>query len=522
VHFYSLFILLFVSFFLILNYTIFRHKQWVCLLGASLLFYCLFSGWHLVFVLITSFTVWLGGRQIARARADYDKARKAEGVTRDQKKALKAEMTHKKRIALFITLAVNVGILVVFKCWKLFGSIISDNGTINIILPLGISFYTFQATSYLIDMYYEKYDHEPNYLHFLLFVSWFPQMVQGPINRYDKMQPQLFASRMLTADAAKRALLLFLFGAMKKYAIGDPLASTVGVVFDHGVDDLSSAAILYGMLIFLIQEYADFSGGIDMISAISLLFGVQLAQNFRQPYFATSMGDFWRRWHITLGAWMRDYVFYPFAVTQPMMQVTKWGSAHLGHTLGRVLPAALGNIVVFLLVGIWHGTGWNFVFWGLYNGLLIAASDLAKPTIFKKLFEITKVDPKGQFMHVVRIIRTFCLVGGGVLFERVAHLPDCFRCFYNLVAHWGGWGDISIIFQEEMLKDSPLVPIVCFTALALVFICSVMRENGLDMYVWLHDRVIVVRWAIYFLMIILTLASFIYAGQGGGFLYANY
>lgn len=521
-HFYSLFILLFVSLFLLLNYTIFRHKQWVCLLGASLLFYCLFSGWLVVFVLITSFTVWLGGKHISLARDSYDKARKSEGVTRDQKKALKAVMQHKKRVTLLTVLAINVGILVVFKCWKLFGSIINPDGTINLILPLGISFYTFQATSYLIDMYYEKYEHEPNYFHFLLFVSWFPQMVQGPINRYDALRPQFFTSKLLDMTTAKRALLLFLFGAMKKYAIGDPLASTAGAIFDHSVGDLSAAAIIYGMVVFLIQEYADFSGGIDMISGISLLFGVKLAQNFRQPYFATSMGDFWRRWHITLGAWMRDYVFYPFAVTAPMMTLTKWGSAHLGHTLGRVLPAAVGNIVVFLLVGIWHGTGWNFVFWGLYNGLLIAASDLAKPTIFKCLFDWTKIDPKGHFMHIVRIIRTFSLVALGVLFERVAVLSDCFTCFRNLVMHWGGWADVAAVFQSEMLKDSPLVPVVCFTALALVFISSVLRENGADMYVWLHERVIAVRWGIYFLMLFLTLASFIYAGQTGGFLYANY
>ena len=140
--------------------------------------------------------------------------------------------------------------------------------------------------------------------------------------------------------------------------------------------DIPGSVVVFGILLYSAQQYGDFSGGIDMVEAASSLFGVGMAENFRRPYFSVSLADFWRRWHITLGTWMRDYVFFPFALTKPMQRLGKWASERLGEHLGRTLPACVANILVFLIVGLWHGAEPHYVAWGLYNGVVIALADL--------------------------------------------------------------------------------------------------------------------------------------------------
>ena len=521
---YSLQFFLFVGILFVLYYTVFRKKQWVLLLIASVGYYFWFARKGLIFILITAFSIWGAALLFTRMEERAKIARKQPGLDRAAKKEIKKKMLFKKRCLLVAVLVLNFGILAGFKIWNLAASVPSADGTFHLsalILPLGISFYTFQAVSYLADIYMEKYEPEKNFLHFLLFVSWFPQTIQGPINRYDKLRPQYFAEHRLEADRFKRALSLFLFGLMKKYALANVLYGMTASLFDMSLVNRSGSVILVGILLYSIQEYADFSGGIDMVLAVSSLFGVDMAPNFRQPYFAVSMADFWRRWHISLGAWMRDYIFYPFAVTKPMLGLVKWGSKHFGKQ-GRVLAAAVGNVLIFLIVGVWHGSGWNYVVWGLYNGVLIAVSELLKPA-FMRLAKVLHVNMETKAFHVFRIVRTFLLVMAGSLIERLPSLEELRFAITNIIHRLDpGMGSVAIQFKGYLFSTSFLRPLILLVAFILLFVHSVMEENNVPVYDFLQKRNVVVRWFIYFFVIFFTLLSFSVSGGEGGFLYANY
>lgn len=363
---------------LVVYYAVGRTKpsvQWLVLLAASMLFYGFAGGWKtLLLLLATSADIWAGGLYLQRLDQQAKEARKA---TRDrtERKAIKERFAKRRWQSFWAFLVVPLLILGFFKYLNtiLFNlGLAESTHSLGILLPLGISFYTFQSVGYLIDAYNAKYPPEKSYLRFLLFVSWFPQIIQGPIGRYDQLAEQLFTPRGPDAHGMRKGLLRLGYGLFKKLAIANVLAHNISMVFDNIVPGIPGSVVLYGVLVYSIQMYADFSGGIDIVEGVSELFGVQMAQNFRQPYFSISLADFWRRWHMSLGSWMRDYIFYPIALTKPMQQLGKWSKAHLGTQVGRTLPACVANILVFLMVGIWHGADWHYVGWGLYNGIIVA------------------------------------------------------------------------------------------------------------------------------------------------------
>ncbi len=521
---YSLQFFLFIGILFVLYYTIFRKCQWVLLLIGSLGYYLFFARKGLIFILVTAFSIWLAGIIFDRMEERSKERRKQPGLDRAAKKAIKKQTLIKKRILLVLILALNFGILTFFKIWNLLAAQPAADGGMHLsalILPLGISFYTFQAVAYLADVYQSKYEAEKNFLHFLLFVSWFPQTIQGPINRFDKLRPMYFTEHKPEADRFKRALSLYLFGLMKKYALANILAGMTGPLFEGTLGNRSGSVILIGILLFAIQEYADFSGGIDMVMAASSLFGIDMMRNFRQPYFATSMADFWRRWHITLGAWMRDYVFYPFAVTKPMLALVKWGSKKFGKQ-GRVLAAAVGNVLVFLIVGVWHGTGWNYVVWGLYNGILIAVSELLAP-VFARMAKALHINVSSKGFHIFRIVRTFLLVLAGTMIERIGSLAELRYAITNIFHRLDpGMGSVAIQYGGYLRSHAYEIPVILAVAGTLLFIHSVMEENNVPVYDFLQKRHLIWRWLVYFGVIFLTLLSFGVSGGEGGFLYANY
>lgn len=521
---YSLKFFLFVLITIIASYTVFRRKQWICLLAASLIFYYMEGAGSFGFILLTAFSVWAGTNAMTKISAEAARKRKAEGITHEEKKRLKKQAGTRKKIILLAVLLLNFGVLAWLKYWNvLFPSVLSG----HLLLPLGISFYTFQSVSCLIDVCNDKYPAEKNFFRFLLFVSWFPQLIQGPINRYDKMAPQLFAEHRFDREKAKRAALLFLFGAMKKFAIADMLSGDIAAVLDGSLKDVPGSMIVFSILLYSAQQYADFSGGIDMVMAVSQLFGVEMMPNFRQPYFSTSLGDFWRRWHISLGAWMRDYVFYPFALLKPMQNFGKWCSKHLGKHFGRVLPAGIANLLVFLIVGVWHGAQMHYVVWGLYNGIVIALSDILQPA-FQRLSAAMHLPSESRGMHVFRVIRTFVIVNIGWYFDRITDFGESLTGLANTFFSFRAQ-DFLTSFEGKILNINVQKPLYTLCAMAIaacgiavVAADSVMKEKGVDVYAHLEKRRLPVRFAVVYIMAFLLLGSFMFTESAGGFLYANF
>ena len=478
---YSLSFFLLVSVGLILYYTVFSRCQWICLLGLSLLFFTA-SGWKgLVFLLFTALTIWLGGLQLAKLDADSAARRKTPGITKDEKKAIKAQAVRRKKCLVAAVLTANFLVLGYFKYWSYFAELLSGAfsatapSSLGLVMPLGISFYTFQAVGYLIDCYRGRHPAEKNYVRFLLFISFFPQLIQGPINRYGEIAPQLTARHIWNWERTKRALFLFLFGAMKKYAIANLTAPTIAAILDGNDPKLAGSMALLAILLYSLQQYADFSGGIDMVLGVAQLYGIEMMPNFRQPYFSTSLGDFWRRWHISLGAWMRDYLFYPFALTKPMQRFGKWATSHWGKHFGRVLPAAVANLLVFAVVGIWH---------------------------------------------VFRIVRTFIIVNIGWYFDRNEFVQGCiylrntFTDFNLSALAANAPGAFAAV-------SGPAWGLVIISTL-LVFAHSVLKEQGRDPYAEVQRLPLALRWGLNYLLIFMVLLSFICVNETVGFLYANF
>ncbi len=279
-----------------------------------------------------------------------------------------ADNTDKKKLYLIISLVSNLGLLGIFKYFNFFAQSAVDLAhvfgatlnytTLNIILPVGISFYTFQTLSYTIDIYRGKLKPQKSLLDFSLFVAFFPQLVAGPIVRAIDFLPQLETKRLWTNIPFKACLLLFTIGFIKKTVISDNLAFTIDQVFSNP-DSYTTLSIIIGTLLYTVQIYCDFSGYTDMAIAVAGLLGFSLMKNFDAPYLATSIIDFWRKWHISLSTWLRDYLY-----------ISLGGNRH--GTIKRYRNLML----TMLLGGLWHGAAWTFVVWGILHGLALCINHL--------------------------------------------------------------------------------------------------------------------------------------------------
>lgn len=193
--------------------------------------------------------------------------------------------------------------------------------------------------------------------------------------------------------------------------------------------------VIVALLTFSILEYCDFSGGIDVVIGVSELFGIRLDENFRQPYFSKSIGEFWRRWHITLGTWMKDYIFYPFSISKKMLAFGKKAKKIFGKKTGKILPICAANLLIFFVVGVWHGAAWKYIIYGLYNGLIIAASNLLKP-YYAKWAAVCHVNTESRGWKTFQIFRTFILVNIGWLFDACATATTAFLCNARRIYHF--------------------------------------------------------------------------------------
>ncbi len=528
---YSFFFFLLISLFC--YYKAPKKYQWVLLLAANIVFYAFTGFANFFFIILTAAVTFAGAAFVSRMNEKL-KAKKSL-LSKEDFKIEKARNKTHKRFVLAGVLFVNVGVLAYLKYWNTIFAFIDSrvsadlsflyfSGNRSLLLPLGISFYTFQAVAYFMDIYNSKYQAEKNFLRYFMFISFFPQLIMGPINRYDKLGSQLKTGHSFDFENIKKGILLLLFGAMKKYCIADMLYERISAILDHDYTNIPGCLIALGILAYAIYQYADFSGGIDMVMGVAKMFGLDMQQNFRQPYFSTTLGDFWRRWHISLGLWMKDYVFFPFALTRAMQNLGKWCSKHLGNHLARTLPAGIANIIVFLLVGIWHGPELHFVFWGLFNGLVIAFSDMLKP-LFEKINGQLHVNAKSFGWRVWQILRTFFIVNIGGYFDRIVDVPKSFLYlkrtftdFYN-----------PLVFEQAYLKDifgsfsdveSQLVLIA--VGCIIVFVTSVIKERGTDLYAAIQKKNIAVRWAAYYVPLLLVILSLSFSPGNPVFMYAQY
>lgn len=516
---YSIAFVLFITVALLIHELLGRYKseyQWILRLVASLAFYVYLARIRIVFLLLSAISIWLSGVLMDRITNAGKAERKSGDYSREEKKELKKKTQKKKLVILFATILFNLSILILVRYILPFTNV-------GLALPLGISFYTFMAISYLIDVYGEKYEAEKNSVKVILYLSWFPQMIQGPINRFDYVKESLFGKSTLTYRWAKSCLLLFLYGSMKKYAIANVLAPSINEIFCRAdLTEVPGSYLLFTAFLYAIQQYADFSGGIDMVLGISGLFGVRMNDNFRQPYFAKSLAEFWRRWHISLGSFLRDYVFYPFAMHPKIMKLNERISKRFGNHMGRSIIAGMGNLLVFLLVGLWHGSEMHYILWGLYNGIIIAAGDFAAP-VSASLLKVLRINAESKIYNAFRIIRTFMIIVFAGYFDAIDNVRNGFAAFKLTFTSFKAElfnSSLQYIYDCGLINDMGIITAIigCCT----VFIFSILREKKCDVFATIQDKNIVIRWLIYFLLIYTLLFGFAASGYNGGFMYAEF
>lgn len=328
--------------------------------------------------------------------------------------AAKPEQKSKRKTLLVLSLVLNLGFLGFFKYYNffvesfiatftLFGKEFSYS-PMHIILPVGISFYTFQSLSYTLDVYFKKMEPTHKLINFLAFVSFFPQLVAGPIERAKKLLPQFDEIKSFDYQAARSGLLFILFGLFKKIMIADRLAVFINQTYGN-IEDAKGIAMLTGVFFFAFQLYLDFSAYSDIAIGTARLFGFKLSTNFRRPYLSSSFSGFWKRWHITLSSWFQDYIYIP-----------------LGGNRKGANRKIVNLLVVFFLSGLWHGASWNFVIWGLINGLFLILLD--------PLFKLEK--PSGGMKRFFAALLVFSGWTLSLIFFRAQTFGDAMLVFQNI------------------------------------------------------------------------------------------
>ena len=515
----------------ILVYFLFPWKKlrWTVLLVASYVFY-LFAGYKYVgFILFTTLSTYLvaiGLEKISLSSKKFITDHKAD-LSREDKKKLKEKAKNKKKGLLALALIVNFGILAFLKYFNFFSGGINDilgsfgiafsAPTLHLILPLGISFYTFQSMGYLVDVYRDTVKPQKNPFKLALFVSFFPQIVQGPIGIYSDLAHQLFEPHDFSFERFKHGCELILWGLVKKMIIADHAVIAINAVVDNYYA-YNGTTLTFTIVLYSLQLYADFSGGIDISRGVAEIFGITMMENFRRPYFSKDISEYWRRWHISLGNWFKSYLFYPLAMsslflnTSKNIKKSKFGSTKAGAHIAKVLPTSIASFIVFFMVGVWHGASMKYVAFGVYNGGIIMLAVLLKP-VFEWMIEKLHIKAQSAPYTLFRILRTYILVLVGYVFDVAPSFSASLHTFRSILTNQNFSESYQEIIDLGLYKKEYLLILL---GAVLIFIISVIQERHSDTTIrnMLDKKPFIFRFAPVFIGV---MALVVYGVYGSGF-----
>ena len=513
----------------IIFYSIVPQKhRWKVLLFASYAFFWFISKKLIVYVIGTTFLIHYIGIWLEQVQEERNRLLKE--AEKEQKKKIRADYLKKQRMILTYGVLANVGILLIVKYTGFIGGNINSLfQTLKIpfklqipkfLMPIGISFYTLQAVSYLVDIYHEKIKADKNLARLSLYLVFFPQIMEGPICRYSETAMQLWEGKKITFENLKNGLIRTGYGMMKKMIIADRLNSFIGEIYSH-YGKYDGGIMLLGMVLYTLQLYMDFSGTMDTVIGTSEIFGIKLPENFKQPFFSKNISEFWTRWHITLGAFFRDYIFYPLSLSEPLKKLTTNARKTIGKYYGPLIASAIALFCVWFCNGLWHGAAWTFVFFGMYHFVLILSGKIFEPAV---IWFSTKlhIDREKNWYKGLQIIKTTLLVFIGELFFRATTVTAGFemlgKMFNNFTIKSFKNGTILNLGMD--IKD--FIIIALFTV--IVFIISILHEKDISIREKVSKKNIVIRWTFYYLIIF---AIIIFGAYGVNYevvqpMYANF
>lgn len=414
----------------------------------------------------------------------------------------KAINQRKKLFWLWLSIGINLGFLGVFKYYNFFAESFADGlsllgfkanlSSLQVILPVGISFYTFHGLSYVLDLYKNRIKPERNIIDYSLFVSFFPLLIAGPIERATHLLPQIVKKREFNYSKAVDGLRQILWGLFKKIVIADNCAEFANTIFNNSAD-YSGSTLVLGALFFTFQIYCDFSGYSDIALGTARLFGIELLRNFAFPYFSRDIAEFWRRWHISLSSWFKDYLYIP-----------------LGGSKGGIWMKIRNTFIIFLVSGFWHGANWTFIVWGFLNALYIMPS-----IVFNTNRAHLDIVAKGRYLPTVKeflaIGLTFSLTVFAWIFFRAASVTHAFSYIFEIFSS-------SLLTLPDFPGIGKAVSIVFLTGIFLI-VEWLGREQQYAIAQLGIKWFILVRWAMYYAII---LAIFFFAGSEQQFIYFQF
>lgn len=371
----------------------------------------------------------------------------------------------------------------------------------NLLLPIGISFYTLQAIGYMADVYWGKIKPERNLAKLALFLGFFPQIMEGPICMYSQTADALWACEPLNSTNLSRGFARILWGLFKKMVIADRLYMMVHTVFD-GYEKYSGVIVAAAAVAYTVQLYMEFSGCIDIVIGSGDMFGVTLPENFRQPFASRNAAEFWRRWHITLGAWFKAYVFYPVSVSRLSKNWNRYGKKHLGKHMTKVGASAIALFPVWLGNGLWHGPQWNYIFFGMYYFALLMLGILVEP-VRARVLEFTHLQEEAWYYRGMQILKTWVIIVIGELFFRANGLRAGVHMFLSIFQD----------FSPQQLWDGTMLNLgldiadysVILAGGLLVFLVGSLKERRMLDTHQLMEWKLPARWAVYYGLIVAVL-----------------
>lgn len=494
-----------------------KAKPYVLLVSSYAFFWSL-SGKLLGYLLLSTASIHHFGLWLDKIQTEKKAAVKL--LPREERKPLKKKFDNKQNLVVAFAVLLHIGLLLVLKYTPFFTANINTLlahfdvdfcvPEPKFMIPIGISFYTLQAVSYITDVRRGVIKADTNLPRLALFMSFFPQIMEGPIVRYENTAISLFEGKKIEYKNFVFGVERIAYGLMKKIVVADRLNDFVTEIFDD-FEKYDGGMIALVAIAYTCQLYMDFSGAMDVVIGSGQIFGITLPENFRQPFFSKSISDFWSRWHITLGTWFKDYIFYPLSLSKGLKKLTAFGRKHLGNHFGPLIAGAIALFCVWFSNGLWHGAAWMFIFYGMYHFSLILLGNIFEPA-FKKGAEVLHIDRNHGPYVAFRIVKTTILVVIGELFFRAHGLAEGLKMFKKLFTDFSFEGITSGQIAKAGLDmcDLAIVLVTC----AIVFVIGILREKGINVRENLSKKNIVIRWVI---LIALIFFVIIFGAYGAGY-----
>lgn len=495
-----------------------RRHRWKTLLAFDYLFFAFISKKLLVCLLVSTVFTHYIGLWLEHAKAGHGQI--LARTDREKRREMKKYLKKKERRILLFGILVHLGLLLFFK----YTGFLALNA--NFLLgglgvsaripvpawaaPVGISFYTLQAISYIADVYLGRQEADADLGRVALYMSFFPIIMEGPICRYTDTAGRLYEGAPVSWENLTRGIQRMVWGLFKKLVIADRLDILVKTVF-NGYAQYDGAVVAVAALCYTMQLYAEFSGCMDIVTGSGEVFGVKLPENFRQPFFSRTASEFWTRWHITLGTWFRDYIFYPVSMSGFAKNLNREGRKRLGPVYGGIPAAACALFAVWLCNGIWHGSGWHYIFFGMYYFVLILAGNIVEPAA-KSFSERWGIHRDCVPYRLWQGVRTFLLVILGELFFRAVSLRAGFVMAAKVFTGFSPAALADGVLLKLGLDGKDFAVVIC--ALLLVFAVDYLHERGSHIREKVAGWRLPVRWCVYYGAIALVL---IFGAYGYGY-----